>query len=304
MRIQRTEDLQVFVNTADSGSLSATARRLNSTPAQTSAAVKRLELALGVRLFERTTRQLRLSEAGERFLPHARAALASLAEAELAISGEAATLGHTLRMALPSDLSRGPLLAWLQAYFQTRPNVQLELYPSDRLAQLHSQPIDLAIRYGTPPDSSMIALPLAPDNRRLLVASPGYLEAHGTPQSLAQLRQHNCLCFKLGESVNDRWKFGPEGAVQTVKVTGNRFADDGHLVRMWALDGAGIAYKSQLDIAPDLRSGALVQLLPELITERLPLMLLLVSRNHLDSALRQLAQDMRPFLQQLAWMPS
>jgi DNA-binding transcriptional LysR family regulator len=304
MRIQRTEDLQVFVNTADSGSLSATARRLNSTPAQTSAAVKRLELALGVRLFERTTRQLRLSEAGERFLPHARAALASLAEAELAISGEAATLGHTLRMALPSDLSRGPLLAWLQAYFQTRPHVQLELYPSDRLAQLHSQPIDLAIRYGTPPDSSMIALPLAPDNRRLLVASPGYLEAHGTPQSLAQLRQHNCLCFKLGESVNDRWKFGPENAVQNVKVTGNRFADDGHLVRMWALDGAGIAYKSQLDIAPDLRSGALVQLLPELITERLPLMLLLVSRNHLDSALRQLAQDMRSFLQQLAWMPS
>lgn len=299
MKIQRTEDLQVFVYTADSGSLSATARLLNSTPALTSAAVKRLESSLGVRLFERTTRQLRLSDAGERFLPHARATLASLAEAEQSVTSEVASLGYTLRIALPSDLGRGPLLAWLEDYFKARPKVQLELYPSDRLAQLHSQPIDLAIRYGTPPDSNLIALPLAQDNHRLLVASPAYLKAHGTPQSLADLRHHNCLCFKLGDTVNDRWKFGVEGAFQTVKVSGNRFADDAHLVRLWALDGAGIAYKSRLDIAPDLQSGALVQLLPQMKTERLPLMMLLVSRNHLNSAVRQLAQDMGLFLQKL-----
>ena len=86
------------------------------------------------------------------------------------------------------------------------------------------------------------------------------------------------------------------GAFETVKVSGNRFADDAHLVRLWALAGAGIAYRSKLDVASDLKSGALVQLLPQVATEVLPLMLLVVSRNHLTEAVRQLAQDMAVFL--------
>lgn len=301
MKIQRTNDLQVFVHTADSRSLTATAKLLNTTPALTSAALKRLESSLGVRLFERSTRQLRLSEAGERFLPHARAAMANLAEAEQSVSEDAAALGYALRLALPSDLARGPLLNWLEDYFQDRPEVQLELYPSDQLAQLHSQPIDLAIRYGSPADSSLIAMPLAMHNRRLLVASPAYVKAHGAPQSLDELTRHNCLCFKLGDTVHDRWKFGTVGAFETVKVSGNRFADDAHLVRLWALAGAGIAYRSKLDVASDLKSGALVQLLPQVATEVLPLMLLVVSRNHLTEAVRQLAQDMAVFLAR--WEP-
>ena len=298
MKIQRLDDLALFLTTVDAGSFSAAARQLDVAPAVASAAIKRLEAQLGVRLFERTTRRLRLSEAGERFLPDARQAWQHLRDAEQALDADAHALTGTLRLTLPSNLARSHLLDWLEDYLAERPAVRLEMQVSDRVADLYQQPIDLAVRYGQPEDSRFIALPLAPDNRRVLVASPDYLARHGKPGSLSELQQHACLLYRLGDAVHDRWRFDLPGEPQ-IKVRGTRISDDGDVVRLWALRGLGVAYKSYLDVSRELTSGELVQLLPELPGELAPVHLLLIHRQRLNPALRELAQAMARFCQQL-----
>ena len=298
MKIQRIDDLGVFLHTLECGSFSAAARQLNLAPAVASASIKRLEEQLGVRLFERTTRSLRLSEAGERYLPHARAAFQALRDAEQALEADANTLTGTLRLTLPSNLARSHLLDWLEDYLARQPGIRMELQVSDRVADLYQQPIDLAVRYGTPEDSSFVAMPLAPNNRRVLCASPAYLKHHGEPQSVQALSQHNCLCFRLGESLHDRWHFAAPEPIN-LRVRGDRSSDDGDTVRRWALRGQGIAYKSYLDIAQHLASGELVQLLPDVTGEPSPLMLLVINRRRLNPALRQLAGEMAAFCQGL-----
>ena len=298
MKIQRLDDLALFLTTVDAGSFSAAARQLDVAPAVASAAIKRLEEQLGVRLFERTTRRLRLSEAGERFLPNARQAWQHLRDAEQALDADAHALTGTLRLTLPSNLARSHLLDWLENYLAERPAVRLEMQVSDRVADLYQQPIDLAVRYGQPEDSRFIALPLAPDNRRVLVASPGYLAAHGEPGSLIELQQHACLLYRLGDAVHVRWRFDLPGEPQ-IKVRGTRISDDGDVVRLWALRGLGVAYKSYLDVSRELASGELVQLLPDLQGELAPVHLLLIHRQRLNPALRELAQAMARFCQQL-----
>ena len=137
-------------------------------------------------------------------MPHARAAFQVLRDAEQALEADANTLTGTLRLTLPSNLARSHLLDWLEDYLARQPGIRVELQVSDRVADLYQQPIDLAVRYGIPEDSSFVALPLAPDNRRVLCASPEYLRRYGEPQSVQELSQHNCLCFRLGESLHDR----------------------------------------------------------------------------------------------------
>jgi len=310
LKIHRLDDLAVFLHTAEAGSFSAAARRLNLSPAGASAAVKRLEGALGARLFQRSTRRLRLSEAGERYLPHARAALQALGTGEATLAADAAeerTLRGPLRLGLPSDLARSHLLDWLEAYLASQPPGTapsgVELRVSDRVADLFAQPIDFAIRYGALEDSGLIALPLLPDNRRVLCAAPSYLARRGAPQSLAELGHHNCLRFFRGDTVHSRWRFERAGAVQVVQVQGDRIADDSDLVRRWALAGLGIAYKSRLDVAADLAAGRLQQLLPELPGESAPLMMLVVSRDRLTPGVRRLVAHLAERCQALAAPP-
>jgi DNA-binding transcriptional LysR family regulator len=289
MKISRLEDLAIFVSTADAGSFSAAARRMHLAPAVASAAVKRLEESLNVRLFERSTRRLRLSEAGDRYLPHARAALESLDQGESALNSDGTQFRGPLRVAMPSDLARGHLIDWFETYLRDQPKVQLELHVSDGVADLYQRPIDLAIRYGKPDDSRLIALPLAPDNRRVLCAAPSYLARCGEPRSLAELAEHNCLRFMLAGAIYNHWRFDEPGGLQQVHVQGNRLSDDADIVRRWAVAGVGIAYKSQLDVADDLRAGRLKRLLPQVRGEPAPLMLLVINRTRLTAAVRQLA---------------
>ncbi|WP_132458940.1 LysR family transcriptional regulator [Pseudomonas aeruginosa] len=230
----RYDDLQVFVHTSDSGSLSAAARQLEISPAVASAALKRLESELEVRLFARSTRSLRLTPEGDAFLLHARASLRSL------------------------DLLLG-----------------------DRVTDLYRQPVDVAIRYGAPADSSLVALPLAPDNRRVLCAAPGYLAERGEPRQPDDLREHNCLLYQLGGRVHDRWAFQRGRRSLTLTVAGDRVCDDADVVRRWALAGKGLVYKSWLDVAEDVRAGRLRLLLPEWQGEATPMNLLCTHRAQL-----------------------
>ncbi|MDQ8035648.1 MAG: LysR family transcriptional regulator [Bordetella sp.] len=293
MNGERLEDLRLLVAAADAGSFSAAARELDITPAVASAAIKRLEQSLGVRLFARSTRSLRLTSDGERYCDQVRQALDLLTRARQSVEHEQGGVTGTLSLSMPSDLGRNVLRPWLDAFQAEHPQVRLRLYISDRLADLYRQPVDLAIRYGVPDDSSMVALSLAPQNRRVLCAAPAYLARHGEPATPQALREHNCLTFMLGDVVHDRWNFEADGRRVVVTVAGDRAADDGELVRRWAVEGHGIAYKSRYDVAADLRAGRLVPLLTDLVTESSPVYLLLVHRASLSPAVRRL----RDFLQ-------
>lgn len=277
--MERLEDLRIFVLTADSGSLSGAARELDITPAAASAALKRLEAALQTRLLARSTRSLRLTPDGERYLDYARNALGALAAGKDALAHGKQRIGGNLSLSVPSDLGRNVLLPWLDLFQQEHPQVRLQIRISDRLADMFRQPVDVVIRYGKPEDSTLVALPLAPANIRVLCAAPAYLARHGTPTTVEALAAHNCLCFMANETIYDQWRFGTGEQARTVGVAGDRVSDDAELVRRWAVAGCGIAYKSRLDIMEDLRCARLVRLLEDAASEPYPLYLLCPHRH-------------------------
>jgi DNA-binding transcriptional LysR family regulator len=287
-KMVRLEDLQVFVTAADAGSFSAASRVLNLTPAVASTAMKRLEHELDVRLFVRSTRSLRLTDEGERYLSHARLALKALEDGRMTVARKKGGLTGILKLAVPSDFGRNVLLPWMDEFQEQFPKLTVQLRVSDRVADLYRQPVDVAIRYGVLEDSGLVSQTLAPTNRRVLCAAPAYLERHGAPKTLEGLRQHNCLRFTMGDVVHDRWTFqGPQGG-EAITVDGNRFCDDADVVRRWAVAGQGIVYKSFLDLAEDLRAGRLVPVLPEYKGEPTPLQLVCAHRSLLSPAVARL----------------
>jgi DNA-binding transcriptional LysR family regulator len=295
----RLDDVQIFVQTADAGSFSAAARLLDTTPAMASNAIQRLERELGARLFVRSTRSMRLSDDGERYLPHARAMLGALAGGAQALAEGRGEVGGPLRLSMPSDLGRNVVLPMLDAFQALYPAVTLQLRLSDRSADLHRQPLDAALRYGTLDDSGLVAQPLAPDNRRALCASPDYLARHGTPQHPDDLVHHNCLCFVWGDVVLDRWTFDLPKGPHTVKVSGDRISDDAEISHRWGVAGRGIVYKSRIDVAADIAAGRLVELLPGQ-GERAPLHLVSAHRSQLTPVVQRLRDFLR---EQIAALP-
>lgn len=293
LKMKALRDLDIFVRAAEQSSLTAAAHQLDLTPAAASAAVKRLERELGCALMLRSTRSLRLTAEGELLLNRGRQALELLDEAHEAIASGRSTIRGPLQLSLPSDLGRNCVLAWLDAFTQRHPKVQLRIQLSDRVSDLYRHPIDLALRYGAPPDSSLVALPIAPTNRRMLCAAPAYLQRHGEPANPAELAAHNCLCFALGDQMHDRWRFWRNGQESSIAVSGDRSADDGDAVRRWAVAGHGIAYKSELDIRPDLDAGRLVELCTDWVGELAPLNLMCADRRQLSASV----QALRAFLQ-------
>lgn len=288
MKIIRLDDIQIFVHAADFGSFSEAARQLNIAPGQASASVQRLEKALNTRLFTRSTRSMQLSEAGERYLPHARAMVGAREQGEQALANGQEALSGPLRLSAPSDFGRNLLRPWLDEFQHQHPGLSLHLQMSDRAADLIRQPLNAVVRYGALPDSSLIALKLASDNRRALCAAPSYIERHGTPVKVDDLRRHNCLRYVWSEQIHERWHFTPPGGERTVAVTGNRISDDADMVRRWAVAGEGIVYKSRLDLIDDLKAGRLVELFPPEYGEPAPLHLICAHRSQLTPVINEL----------------
>ena len=287
----RFDDLQLFVRAADLGSLSAAARVMDMSPAVASAALKRIETHLGARLLARSTRSLRLTAEGQGFLDYARKALSSLDEGRRLLARGQDQVSGVLQLSAPSDFGRNVLLAWLDEFQREHPKLTVRLLLGDRIVDLFRQPVDIVLRYGEPEDSSLVALPVAPDNRRVLCASPAYIARAGEPRQLEQLLQHNCLLYMLGTRVHDHWQFHDGKRELGLTVSGDRFSDDADVVRLWALAGAGIAYKSWLDVAADVRAGRLKVLMPELEGERAPLNMLCAHRAQLSKPVK-LLRDM------------
>jgi DNA-binding transcriptional LysR family regulator len=251
-------DMMVFVRVVEAGSLSGAARNLNLSLAVISRKLARLEERLGVRLLNRTTRTLALTEEGGSF--HARCVriLAEIEEAELEVTRGQQTVTGLLRVTSTVAFGRRRLASLLREFQLLHPDLHVYLDASDTVTNIVDGGYDLAIRFGALADSSLIARQLAP-NVRVICGSPSYFSGRGHPQTIEDLLSHDCIVF--GDPPLDHWSF-TDG--QTVRVRGSLACNDGELAHAWALQGAGLVLKSIWDVQEDIEAGSLQIALPDL----------------------------------------
>ncbi|MGY5778708.1 LysR family transcriptional regulator [Rhizobium sp. LEGMi135b] len=250
-------DLEIFASVVATGSMSLTGRALGFSPAVISKRIKRLEDRLGTRLLQRTTRQISLTEAGQGFYDRVLAILAGLEEAEAYIAGRSSQMHGTLKISAPTSFGRLHIAPHLKSFMQAHPELALNLVLSDEFVDIVGGGFDLAIRIAELTDSSLVARRLAPV-RRVLCASPAYIDAHGLPSDIDDLRRHICLpAHNL-----DPWRLeGPKGSL-IFRPEGRLITNSSEVVREAVIAGLGIALRSTWDIGPELRDGRLVQVLP------------------------------------------
>ncbi|HVY80131.1 MAG TPA: LysR family transcriptional regulator [Steroidobacteraceae bacterium] len=251
-------DYEIFARVIKAGSLSAVARELSSTPAMISKRLTRLEDRLGVKLLHRTTRRLTATEVGHSFYERVLAVLAAVEDAEsVAISDNLRPRG-LLRISLPTAFGRLHVAPRLKHFLDQNPELKLLVDLSDDYVDLNGGAFDVAVRIGTLPDSGLIARRLAP-NRRVLCASPAYLQKYGAPRTLDELHEHRLLAatplvvWRL-EGPNGLVVFKPQSSLQT---------NSSEVVREAVLSGLGIGFRSTWDIANELKLGTLKRVLPE-----------------------------------------
>lgn len=285
--MNQTLDLSFFHLLANKGSLAATARELGVTPPAVSKRLTALEARLGVRLVNRTTRSMSLTAEGELYFSHAARILTQIDEVEQLIGASRATPKGLIRVNASLGFGRryiGPALA---AFFAQYPEVEIQLEISDHPLDLATHGFDLGIRFGTLPDAAFHARKIA-SNRRLLCASPLYLEKHGTPQKLADLQQHNCIFLRQNETPYGVWSFTNGGRTQNVKVRGALGCNDGEVALNWALEGFGILLRAEWDIARYVRSGRLRLVLEDQTPTRADVYAVYPQQLHLSARVRSL----------------
>lgn len=286
--MERLSDLRLLVDAADLGSFSAAGRRHGVSPAAASACIQKIERGLGARLFERTTRRLRLTAEGQVYLGYCRQALEAMREADQALQAGRETVSGTVRISAPSDLGRNLLLDLLDSFTHLHPQVRLSLSLSDAVSDLVQDEIDLAIRVGPLADSSLIARRLA-ESWRVICASPAYLAEAGAPDTLSDLRTRPCLALVTGRGVQTEWRMGGE----TVRLERYDEANDSEVIRKWAIQGRGFAYRQIWAVAEDLKAGRLVLVWPDAAPEPAPLNALYHRNAFLPARLRLLLDHLQ-----------
>ena len=284
------EDLQVVLKVAEFRSITAAAANLDMRTATASAALKRVENTLGVELFIRTTRQLRLSSAGERYIPQCEQALRMLDQARQNMKDDLEIVDGELRISVSSDLGRNMVIPWLDEFMETYLSVSLRTNISDSNIDFYRDSVDMALRYGSPNDANLYGFKIC-NVPGLLCASQAYLDKNGTPKHPHELASHNGLFYQLYDIIHDVWEFSQHGTDYKIKMSGNRASNDGDLVRRWCVAGKGLAVKSCLDMSTDLLSGKVVSVMPEFKPRSTELWLICPSRQSITPAVR-LLRDM------------
>lgn len=258
------ESIKVFVRVVELGSITSGGRDLRLTPAVASKRIKELETRLGTRLLNRTTRKLVPTEAGRLFYEQARGVVASLEDAEAAVAGFAGAPRGTIRITAPLGIGRRLVAPLVPRFCTMFPDVDVRLRLSDRRVDLFEEELDVAIILGTPVESTLKLRKIA-DCPRVLCASPAYLERHGMPMRPLDLLgdAHNCLLLRFPRSPEYFWVLDTPDGPQKLEVSGRFDADEGDVLLNWALEGHGIAMKTRLEVAEHLKTGRLVEVLPE-----------------------------------------
>ena len=253
------QEMAVFSRVVAAGSLSAAARELGFSPALVSRRLAALETRLGVRLINRTTRSLHLTDEGASYFDTCARVLAEIEEADAAVAAGSVEPQGPLKVAMPASFGHQHLTPLIPEFAARYPKIQLALSLSDRNVNLIEEGFDLAIRIADLEDSSLAARRLAP-NRRVVCASPAYLARHGTPRTPEDLVNHNCLTT-TGFAMSWEYK-DSQGKPGSVRVTGRYACDNWEVLREWALAGLGVALKSTWDVHRHLEDGSLVPVCP------------------------------------------
>ena len=250
-------DLRIFARVAAMQNLSAVAIELGLTPGTISKRVQALEDELKARLFDRTTRSIRITEEGAKFLDHAERILDEFELARNAVSSADRPSGK-LKISAPAVLSRRLIAPALVSFVESYPEIEVRVDITDRVVNLQEEGYDAAIRAGALTDSSLIAKRLAPD-RLILVAAPRYLERRGVPRQPVELAGHDCLLACDQRS----WTFARGSEQSSVRIAGQLQSDNGELLHHAAIAGLGILRTSEIAAAEEIALARLVRVLPE-----------------------------------------
>jgi len=283
--MDRWTEIELFVQVAETGSLSRAAEALHLSNAAASRYLAALEARLGARLVERNTRRLFLTDTGREFHSRARSILSDLRDAEAAVNATALNPTGVLRVTASVSFAMHHVAPLLREYTQRYPNVQVHLEAANRYMDIIDNNIDVAIRNRESEPDSNITIRRMAETRRLLAASPGYLARHGTPQTLEDLHRHKLLIYTHANNPYEL-RLSRQGVHSAMTVKALLESNDGQVLRAAALDGLGILLQPTYIIYDDIVAGRLVPLLDDWDLPRLTINLAYASRKHLSAKVR------------------
>ena len=278
------DELEVFVTVVEAQGFSAAAKRLDSTPAAVSRRIKALEQRLGVRLLQRTTRTLKLTEAGELYFREVSRLLGDLKAVEEQLEEVTGQASGELRIVAPMSFGQHRLAPVVARFALTHPKLRVTLRLEDRETDIVSEGIDLAIRIAYPSDSSLVSRPIA-SVPRYFCASPGYLARRGTPRAPSDLLQHDCLHYNV-ISEREEWTFRGTQGDETIVIKGVFCSNNGEVLAEAAMQGLGITLLPDFIVADALADGRLVRILEGRERSPLTLSVLYPSRQHVPAKTR------------------
>jgi LysR family transcriptional regulator, transcriptional activator for dmlA len=251
-----SQEMQFFSVVMRCGSLAAAARELQVSPPAVSKRLAALEARLGVTLLNRTTRRLALTHEGETYLESARRILGEIESLERELQGARSEPSGLLRVNATLGFGRMHVAPAIASFARLHPKIDVQLQLSVNPPALTEDAFDVCVRFGEPPDARVIARLLAP-NRRLLCASPAYLQRRGLPRTPHDLASHDVIAIRQGDEVYGLWRLRSGRRVETVRVRGALSTNDGEIAVNWALAGHGIVLRAEWDVARYLRTGRL-----------------------------------------------
>jgi len=297
--MDRFLEMKTLVAVVDAGSFIGAAEPLGMSKAAVSRHVSDLENRLGVRLLQRTTRRLSLTDEGQAFYARSKDALALVDEAETEIRSRSSEASGVVRVNAPQTFGVLHLAPLWGGFMDANPRVSLEVTLSDRLVDVVDEGFDLAIRIATLPNSTLVSKKLA-STRVMLCAAPAYLERVGTPSHPADLALHQVIAYSYWAG-RDEWTFtGPDGVV-SVKTRARLYANNGDTCLAAALSGQGIILQPSFLVAEDVRAGRLVELMPEYRSIELGIYAVYPTRKQLALKVRRLIDYLADNLKEPAW---
>ncbi len=281
------DNIRTFVRVYELGSMSAAGRDLRVSPAVTSARISQLESHLGVRLFQRTTRNLSPTEQGEAFYGGACAVLDAVDEAEAQVVNLTESPRGSLFVSAPLGVGRRLIAPHVPEFLGLYPEIGMRLRLTDRSVDLTSEGLDLAFFLGQPEDSNLRIRKIA-DCQRVICAAPSYVAEHGAPETGHDLIRddHECLNLRFPGAAEFQWRLQTPEGVQRFAVKGRYECDDGDVLTDWALAGRGVVLKPVFEVAAHLVSGALVPVAMQTPPEPIQMACLFTHRRHQDPKTR------------------
>jgi DNA-binding transcriptional LysR family regulator len=278
-------DLRLFARIVSAGSLSETARRLNSSLPAVSRRLAAMESRLGARLIDRGSRRFVLTDEGSLLYERAAAILADLDQLEAEVGARTATPQGHLRVGAPLEIGRRRFAPLIAEFSRRYPRVTIEVVLTDSVLDVVGDDLDVGLHIDEPLSDNIISRKLI-SSRRVACASPAYIAKHGVPARPEDLLAHACICLVRGRHVFDNWTFADDNQPRDIQVGGALSTNNAEVLHGWILDGHGIGMKALWDIEDDLEAGRLIEVLAPFACDRLNLYLHYPTRSHLPRRVR------------------